>query len=31
MESSGKYAKFWLIPIELAQNYGYNDREINRF
>lgn len=22
--------KFWLEPVELARNYGFHDRELNR-
>ncbi|MCD6418183.1 DUF4160 domain-containing protein [bacterium] len=29
IESAGKYAKFWLEPIEISKNYGYNERELN--
>lgn len=27
---SGNEAKFWLNPVELAKNHGYNASEINR-
>lgn len=29
IEKAEKIAKFWLIPVELQENHGYNTREIN--
>lgn len=29
VKSGGDEAKFWLEPIELAANYGFNGRELN--
>jgi hypothetical protein len=28
--AAGKYAKFWLAPVSLAQSVGYNARELTR-
>ncbi|MFH1387659.1 MAG: DUF4160 domain-containing protein [bacterium] len=28
IEKAGKYAKFWLDPIILAVNYGFNSPEL---
>jgi hypothetical protein len=28
IETAGKYAKFWLTPVALAQSVGYNAREL---
>ncbi len=30
VKAGGSEAKFWLFPVELAVNYGFNVREINR-
>ena len=30
VESGGKLAKFWLHPVSLAENIGYNQHEINK-
>lgn len=30
VERDGNLAKFWLHPVELAYNYGYNGATINR-
>jgi len=30
VRAGGKEAKFWLNPIRLAFNYGFNGRELNR-
>jgi hypothetical protein len=29
VKASGDEAKFWLDPVQLAANYGFNAREIN--
>jgi hypothetical protein len=29
VKASGDEAKFWLDPVQLAANYGFNTREIN--
>ena len=29
VKASGDEAKFWLDPIELVANYGFNARELN--
>ena len=29
VKAAGDQAKFWLDPIELASNYGFNVRELN--
>jgi hypothetical protein len=29
IKSGGDQAKFWLDPIELASNYGFNVHELN--
>lgn len=29
-ESADGYAKFWLRPVELAENRGYNSRHLGR-
>lgn len=29
VEASGKAAKFWLNPVSLCKNYGFNAKEIN--
>jgi hypothetical protein len=29
VKAAGNEAKFWLDPIELAVNHGYNARELN--
>jgi hypothetical protein len=29
VKASGDEAKFWLDPVQLAANYGFNVREIN--
>jgi hypothetical protein len=29
VKASGNEAKFWLDPVQLAANYGFNVREIN--
>jgi hypothetical protein len=29
VKASGDEAKFWLEPVELAANYGFNGRELN--
>ena len=29
VHKQGKEAKFWLDPVELVYNYGYNNTEIN--
>ncbi|MFH1421880.1 MAG: DUF4160 domain-containing protein, partial [Planctomycetota bacterium] len=28
VETAGKYAKFWLIPVNLVQSIGYNAKEL---
>jgi len=28
--SAEKYAKFWLTPIQLAEAFGYNKKEVQR-
>jgi hypothetical protein len=28
IETAGKYAKFWLTPVALAQSVGYNAKEL---
>ena len=30
VKAGGDEAKFWLNPVELAVNYGYNARELNQ-
>jgi len=30
VDKGGCSAKFWLSPVELARNFGYPDRELNR-
>ena len=30
VDKGGRSAKFWLAPVELARNFGYPDRELNR-
>lgn len=30
VKAGGDEAKFWLDPVELAANYGFNGRELNR-
>jgi hypothetical protein len=27
---AGRYAKFWLEPVELANNRGFRDHELNK-
>ena len=27
---AGRYAKFWLEPVELASNRGFRDHELNQ-
>lgn len=29
VESGGKYAKFWLEPVQLARSVDFNARELN--
>ena len=29
VKAAGNEAKFWLDPVQLAANYGFNTREIN--
>ncbi|MBE3587376.1 MAG: DUF4160 domain-containing protein [Thermoanaerobacteraceae bacterium] len=29
VRTAEKEAKFWLNPIELVENYGYNNNELN--
>jgi hypothetical protein len=29
VKASGDEAKFWLEPVQLAANYGFNVREVN--
>ena len=29
VESDDKYAKFWLVPVQLAKSVGYNAKELN--
>ena len=29
VKAAGDEAKFWLDPVQLAANYGFNTREIN--
>jgi hypothetical protein len=29
VKASGDEAKYWLDPVELAANYGFNVRELN--
>lgn len=29
VRASGDEAKFWLDPVQLAANYGFNVREVN--
>lgn len=29
VHAGGDQAKFWLNPMELAANYGFNNRELN--
>lgn len=29
VEAGGKLAKFWLNPVSLADNIGYNQKEVN--
>ena len=28
VKAGGQQAKFWLVPIQLAANYGFNVREL---
>jgi len=30
VESGGRYAKFWLNPVQVAKSVGYNARELNK-
>ena len=30
VDKAGRSAKFWLVPVSLARNHGYSDRELNR-
>ncbi|GAB4581980.1 MAG: DUF4160 domain-containing protein [Anaerolineales bacterium] len=30
VKAGGDEAKFWLDPVELVVNYGYNARELNQ-
>ena len=30
VDKGGRSAKFWLSPVELARNFGFPDRELNR-
>ena len=30
VESGDEYAKFWIRPVRVADNDGYNRRELNR-
>lgn len=30
IESGGRYAKFWLNPVELAQSVGFNGPDLTR-
>lgn len=30
VEHGERYAKFWLDPIALAENYGYNSHELRQ-
>jgi hypothetical protein len=30
VKSGGDEAKFWLHPVQLATNYGFNERELNQ-
>jgi len=30
VEEGDAYAKFWLNPVELAQNYGFRSHELNK-
>lgn len=30
VKAGGDQAKFWLAPVELAVNHGFNVRELNR-
>ena len=30
VESAGRYAKFWLRPVDLVKSIGYNAREVRR-
>ena len=30
VESAGRYAKFWLQPVELAGSIGYNSSQLTR-
>jgi uncharacterized protein DUF4160 len=29
VERENKTCKFWLVPLELARNYGFSARELN--
>ena len=30
VESGDNYAKFWIRPVKLARNYGFNSVELNQ-
>jgi hypothetical protein len=30
IESGDNYAKFWIRPVKLARNYGFNSAELNQ-
>jgi hypothetical protein len=30
VQTAEKYAKFWLTPIQLADSFGYNKKELQR-
>jgi hypothetical protein len=30
IQAAGKEAKFWLFPVELEENFGFNGRELNQ-
>ena len=30
IESGDNYAKFWIRPVKLARNYGFNSSELNQ-
>ena len=31
VQTAEKYAKFWLTPIQLADSFGYNKKELQPF
>jgi len=30
VQTTEKYAKFWLVPIQLADSFGYNKKDLQR-